>query len=499
VAKTRAPWAADRPLAFGRRPCLASIRAEWNDYFAFCTNRLLSRPGAGLGKQVSEISPRNPFRSVPGRVALEIEYFMIEFLKNILSGHNQFASGGLLLMIIGGLGVYLRAVPKLLWEWCVCQTTMMITVKDDDAAFVWVKEWFLEQKFLKRIRRVDLDTTLRGETLALVPAPGRHWFWHAGRPFTAEFYRSEDTRGWSPRRTESFTFTTIGRSQEFLKRFVDEVVACHERKVGSESSLFTYDEYWTRVLAYVPRSLDSVILKPGEKEHLIQDVEKFRGSKTRYAQLGVPYHRGYLLYGPPGTGKTSTASALAQKFGMSIYAVNLNNLNDKTLITAINDVPPRSVILFEDIDCMNGGKERVDSSQWSSNKVLTGSDEKGAVAEKLGVTLSGLLNVLDGLSAPENVLFVMTTNRIETLDRALLRPGRIDYRLYMGEACEQQKVELYRRFFPAASEREARGFVEAHRSAETMAEFQGLLLGMEQDCRDGNLEAPPCMEAELGN
>ena len=225
---------------------------------------------------------------------------MIEFLKSILSGHNQFASGGLLLMIIGGLGVYMRAVPQTLWEWLVWQTTMMITVKDDDAAFVWVKEWFREQKFVKRIRRVDLDTTLRGETLALVPAPGRHWFWHAGRPFTVQFYRSQDAQGRWPKRSESFTFRTVGRSQEFLKRFVDEVIECHEKNVRLQSSLFVFDEYWTRVLGYIPRLLESVILKPGEKEHLIRDIEKFKASKKRYSELGVPYHRGYLLYGPPG-------------------------------------------------------------------------------------------------------------------------------------------------------------------------------------------------------
>src|SRR6059058_4798125 len=97
---------------------------------------------------------------------------MLDFLNHILSGQNQFASGGLLLMIVGGLGVYLRALPLRFWSWFVDQTVMMITVKDDDLAFVWVKEWFLEQKFLKRIRRVDLDTTLRGEELALIPAPG---------------------------------------------------------------------------------------------------------------------------------------------------------------------------------------------------------------------------------------------------------------------------------------------------------------------------------------
>jgi len=63
----------------------------------------------------------------------------------MLIGRNEFASGGLLLMIIGGLSVWLRTVPESVWYWLVRQTTMVVTVKDDDAAFVWVKEWFLEQ------------------------------------------------------------------------------------------------------------------------------------------------------------------------------------------------------------------------------------------------------------------------------------------------------------------------------------------------------------------
>jgi chaperone BCS1 len=100
---------------------------------------------------------------------------MFEVLKHILNGQNQFASGGLLLMVLGSIGVFLRGLPGQLWSLLVQQTTMMITVKDDDDSFVWVKEWFLEQKFLKRIRRVDLDTTLRGAEMALIPAPGRHF------------------------------------------------------------------------------------------------------------------------------------------------------------------------------------------------------------------------------------------------------------------------------------------------------------------------------------
>jgi chaperone BCS1 len=405
---------------------------------------------------------------------------MSEIIKSILSGHNQFASGGLLIMIVGGLGVYLRAVPEALWEWFVGQTTMMITVKDDDLSFCWVKEWLLEQNFLKRIRRVDLDTTIRKEELALIPAPGRHWFWHAGRPFMVYFYRNEDPKGSSRRRTESLTFHTIGRRQAFLKRFVKDIVECHEKNLGIRSSLFMYDDGWMRVEAYAPRLVESVVLKLGEKDRLIRDIQKFRNSRQRYRQLGVPYHRGYLFYGPPGTGKTSLVSAMAARFEMHIYAINLSIFNDRTLTTAINDVPPNSVILFEDIDCMRSRKVRSAPGEVSGN---AREDKKKEMAG-LGVTLSGLLNVIDGFSAPENVLFVMTSNVIESLDPALLRPGRVDYKLYMGRADDRQKVELYKRFFPEAAEVEAELFVEIHRSAETMAEFQGLLLRLEQDCTE---------------
>jgi chaperone BCS1 len=404
---------------------------------------------------------------------------MIEALKHILTGQHEFASDGLLLMIVGGLGVYMRAIPRNLWDWFVSQTTLTITVTDDDAAFVWVKEWFLEQKFLTRIRRVDVDTTLRREQPALIPAQGLHWFWHLGRPFHVEFYRSEEPKGWSSKRSELLTFRTIGRRQTFLKKFLDEIVACHEKRVASTSSLYVRDKYWEMVQAYKPRLLESVILKPEEKEHLIQDIERFKTSKQRYSALGVPYHRGYLFYGPPGTGKTSLVSALAANFGMSIYAISLTDFNDKTLMKAIHDVPPNSLILFEDVDCMKTGNARLDPEAWARKQMPEDRDDKADPLDRVGVTLSGLLNVLDGFHAPENVLFVMTTNKIETLDSALLRPGRIDYRLFLGKAGEEQKIELYRRFFPCASKPEARVFVETYRSAETMAEFQGLLLGLE--------------------
>ena len=343
----------------------------------------------------------------------------MKLIRQMLSGQNQFASGGLLLMIVGAVGVYLRSLPLRLWSWLTYQGTMLLTINDDDTAFEWMKEWFLEQPFLKKVRWLDVDTSLRGDEASLIPAPGRHRFWYSGRPFWIWFTRKEEAVGWTPRRMESLTFRTIGRDTRLLERFVSDVVACHKSKQRQASHLYQYDERWCYVHAYAPRRLGSVILKPNEKEDLLNDIRQFRESRERYGVLGVPYHRGYLLYGPPGTGKTSLVSGLAAEFGMSIYAINLTELNDQKLKRAVSTIPENSVILFEDIDCMKvgGRKFRIDDE---SQKSRITEDAKGESGDRFGVTLSGLLNVLDGFHAPENVLFLMTTNKIEALDPALL-------------------------------------------------------------------------------
>jgi chaperone BCS1 len=209
----------------------------------------------------------------------------------------------------------------------------------------------------------------------------------------------------------------------------------------------------------------------------------FQSSKGWYDSTGMPYHRSYLLYGPPGTGKSSTLMGLASHFKMSLYLMKLADMDDGTLIAALHNVADNAMIVFEDVDCLNN--TRVDLKKKihpdvsrPEKKTSCKKEEKGD--KKAGVTLSGLLNALDGLETPSGSLFFMTTNLIQNLDEALIRPGRVDKKIYLGPATDDQKIEMYHRFFPLESykykyENDAEIFVMNHPELKTMAEFQEAL------------------------
>ena len=193
---------------------------------------------------------------------------------------------------------------------------------------------------------------------------------------------------------------------------------------------------------------------------------------TRFS--GIPFRRGYLLYGAPGSGKTSIIHSLAGELGLDIYIISLskNGLDDTSLNSLISSLPEQCIAIMEDIDAAfthgltrdTTGTELEDPrSRDLQGRGRPGSEDdsdgkgqgrgRNSESKDARITLSGLLNALDGVSAQEGRLLFATTNRYHSLDPALIRPGRMDIHVEFRLASQYQAKELYKRFyFPGALE-----------------------------------------------
>jgi len=221
-----------------------------------------------------------------------------------------------------------------------------------------------------------------------------------------------------------------------IRSFIQTVVE-HLAATEKKSRLFTSNRWgsWNSISDVPPRDINSVILAGHTRENLVGDIKQFLSHEQRYVQLGIPYHRGYLLWGPAGTGKTSTARALATHFNIDIYHIALSTVEDDgRLMELMNHIKPRSILLIEDIDVAGAQVAQRDES-----------DDSPATQVK-GVTLSGLLNALDGLSTPHGLITVMTSNFPQNLDSALTRRGRIDMQFHIDLADRDQTIRLVRQF-----------------------------------------------------
>ncbi|RAK77663.1 P-loop containing nucleoside triphosphate hydrolase protein [Aspergillus fijiensis CBS 313.89] len=152
----------------------------------------------------------------------------------------------------------------------------------------------------------------------------------------------------------------------------------------------------------------------------------------------IPYRWGYLLHGPPGTGKSSLCFAIAGHLGLDLYLLHLSQkeLTDNQLARLFRSLPFRCIVLVEDVDCVAVAQERADDGSGGAG----GRD----ASTTNGVTLSGLLNAIDGVSAGEGRILIVTTNHVEKLDAALRRHGRVDMTIAYGYAQTPEVASLFK-------------------------------------------------------
>jgi chaperone BCS1 len=218
---------------------------------------------------------------------------------------------------------------------------------------------------------------------------------------------------------------------------------------------------WTSFSSRPSRAISTVIFDKNAKHELLSDINEYLHPHTRrwYSNHGIPYRRGYLFSGAPGTGKTSLTSALAGIFGLDIYVLSLldPNMNESQLMRLMSEVPSRCIVLLEDVDA--AGLNRPESeprqrqnrkhkgNQLSQAEVLNaiqgGNVNTTTTSSATSVSLSGLLNAIDGVSSQEGRILIMTTNSPESLDKALVRPGRVDMHIRFDLPSQEEMRELF--------------------------------------------------------
>lgn len=303
---------------------------------------------------------------------------------------------------------------------------------------------------------------------------------------------SEDIRGGQA--VEVYKITAYGTvNKQLLIDMIEEARKMAEKKPAKHINYFRAElamghAMWRLVRRVQPRTLSSIVLRNGVTKTIEQDLEDFTESRQWYKERGIPYRRGYLLYGPPGCGKTSFIKAISGQIGYDIYEIQLSNqhLTDQNLNDLISRIGQKSILLFEDIDAVFAPRVQDEERSERHDVILGNLKIRQSTA---GVTFSGLLNAIDGVASEEDYIVFMTTNCINKLDQALIRPGRIDMKQLIDYPDENQITTFFKKFYPDCNDELATKFAKAVNDLKcnpSIAQIQGVFLKHKKE-PDGNL------------
>jgi len=368
---------------------------------------------------------------------------MFESLQSAFAS-NPLLSGGTALAVAGVLAMWLREVPAKVAAWAkhFLVTTLAVDSRDE-LMFPALVEYMDSRDALRRINNFTVRTVRQqgstyqslhdelqqgGRPVALFsPGEGFHLFVLDGRLM---WMKREVQVGVTV--IEKITLSTFGRDKRPLEAIVHAAMDHRIERELNRIAVYVpspYNNEWTRARLGNNRKLDSVVLKAGQKEAILADLNRFFAARERYEALGIPWRRGYLLYGPPGTGKTSLVTALASELALNVCVLSLAspNVTDEKIGNLLASVPRRSVILIEDVDAFFQQRSKADTG--------------------VKVSYSGFINALDGVAAHEGSVVFLTTNHPQLIDEAAIRSGRVDFRMELGLCDRDQLERMFRKFF----------------------------------------------------
>lgn len=402
----------------------------------------------------------------------------MDLVKNIFSGGLGMGTGAISdtvkLVVIGGTVETARRVASSSWNSFVDSFFLTAHFTQMDSPYEWIMHWLSQQPAWGRSREFDITTRSvkkgsanagdfgdddedqdevalthgrKKNMIAFMPAQDTtHTIYYRGH--WLRITRSKRTTDWGT--YQEVKISVVARNNTVIKQLVLEAKKMYEKDAEHRIHVFIPDQWgsWRWNGSRQKRPMESIVLEANVKDMIVADCKDFIASEDWYAERGIPYRRGYLLYGVPGSGKTSLIHALAGELGLDIYALSLaaKGMSDNTLTQLMGHLPTRCIVLLEDLDASFTHSTTRDKKSTGVPTVPTSSQSTESDGSSL--TLSGLLNAIDGVTAPEGRILFATTNHIDRLDEALRRPGRMDVWINFKYATQWQAEGIFKRFFP---------------------------------------------------
>lgn len=336
-----------------------------------------------------------------------------------LSKTNPLFAGGVSLYSLGVATYLLRNVPKALWTFFSQQLTTSITFNNgtwrNKALFNAFSNWHRQARGSVFSRRLSLeaDTESLKNSVVLGPGYGRHFFFYNGRLFW--FTKEKLPSQGSEMQKEEIVINVFGRSRVPIEGLIEQFKPKDEH-LGKTLVYDTQEKgEWVLRSIIENRSLESVILPKHIKDGVTKQLDEFYSMREWFLHKGLAHKICMIFHGMPGVGKTSFIKALAAKYEADVYTLALSTVSDQTLSAYLSNVPAGSFVLIEDFDTSVAVKDREKPPE-----------AQGVLSMEFPLTLSGILNCLDGITSLDNIAVFLTTNRLHVIDPALLRRGRAD-------------------------------------------------------------------------
>lgn len=364
------------------------------------------------------------------------------FVKDQLNS-NQFSQGAIVAGIVMGIITWGKSIPGRIWQVFKKLTTIDMRFNSDSPDYAAISRYVtqnivrdtLSRNFVFQTETKFDDEAWREVTgkRGLTAGYGTHFGLYKSRPVIVERYMDEGNN--TEKFKEHTVITFLTRSKRTVYRFAEDIARAAGANIDAFENVPVHinsGQYWNKSGKLPLRRMASVFTANNAGNKVVDAIRSFEAKKEEHHRLGLPHHLGIMLHGEPGCGKSSLIHAVASETERSIHYLNLGSLeSDKELTNLLNGNRDWSKILLaiEDIDAAGVKVNRAEPSK-EERKKKRGSKTSD---ESSPVSLSALLNVLDGILCPDGLVVIATTNHHGSLDPALKRPGRFDHTIELGK------------------------------------------------------------------